>query len=97
MPLGERGPWDKSESRYCGVETDFSDDVPHLLSFNLSLGGFDFVVATLVRPLLPVLSPKCHFFFMAVVIFRRLSSAFPSPVVRRLNCLYSLYMCIWFA
>ncbi|KAK4757930.1 hypothetical protein SAY87_019231 [Trapa incisa] len=50
MPLGERGPWDKSESRYCGVETDFSDDVPHLISFNLALGGFDFIVAPLMDP-----------------------------------------------
>ncbi|KAJ0080868.1 hypothetical protein Patl1_12300 [Pistacia atlantica] len=47
MPLGERGGWDKSESRYCGVETDFDDDMPHLLSYNLSTGGFNFVVATL--------------------------------------------------
>ncbi|KAH9798414.1 protein arginine N-methyltransferase 1.5 [Citrus sinensis] len=47
MALGERGGWDKSESRYCGVETDFNDDMPHLLSFNLSSGGFDFVVASL--------------------------------------------------
>ncbi|KAJ4707623.1 Protein arginine N-methyltransferase [Melia azedarach] len=50
MPLGERGGWDKSESRYCGVETDFNDDMPQLLSFNLSTGGFDFVVATLMDP-----------------------------------------------
>ncbi|XP_022754394.1 protein arginine N-methyltransferase 1.5 [Durio zibethinus] len=50
MPLGERGGWDKSESRYCGVETEFDDDVPRLLSFNLSSGGFDFVVAPLMDP-----------------------------------------------
>ncbi|KAH9798419.1 protein arginine N-methyltransferase 1.5 [Citrus sinensis] len=50
MALGERGGWDKSESRYCGVETDFNDDMPHLLSFNLSSGGFDFVVASLMDP-----------------------------------------------
>ncbi|KAJ0102453.1 hypothetical protein Patl1_05295 [Pistacia atlantica] len=50
MPLGERGGWDKSESRYCGVETDFDNDMPHLLSYNLSTGGFDFVVATLMDP-----------------------------------------------
>ncbi|XVF48118.1 hypothetical protein PTKIN_Ptkin03bG0165400 [Pterospermum kingtungense] len=50
MPLGERGVWDKSESRYCGVETEFQDDVPRLLSFNLSSGGFDFVVAPLMDP-----------------------------------------------
>lgn len=47
MPLGERHAGDKSESRYCGVETDFDDDMPNLLSFNIH-GGFDFVVATLV-------------------------------------------------
>ncbi|XVF10521.1 hypothetical protein REPUB_Repub07fG0190200 [Reevesia pubescens] len=50
MPLGERGGWDKSESRYCGVETEFQDDVPRLLSFNLSSGSFDFVVAPLMDP-----------------------------------------------
>lgn len=49
MPLGERGGWERSESRYCGVETDFSDDVPSLLSFNISTGGFDYVLAPLVR------------------------------------------------
>ncbi|KAK6129797.1 hypothetical protein DH2020_036450 [Rehmannia glutinosa] len=46
MPLGERYGGDKSESRYCGVETDFDDDMPNLLSFNIH-GGFDFVIATL--------------------------------------------------
>ncbi|KAI9192121.1 hypothetical protein LWI28_018529 [Acer negundo] len=50
MPLGERGGWDKSESRYCGVETDFNDDMPNLLSFNLSTAGFDFLLATLMDP-----------------------------------------------
>ncbi|KAK8654641.1 hypothetical protein V6N13_107248 [Hibiscus sabdariffa] len=50
MGLGERGGWDKSESRYCGVETEFDDDVPRLLSFNLSSTGFDFVVAPLTDP-----------------------------------------------
>ncbi|XP_021898096.1 protein arginine N-methyltransferase 1.5-like [Carica papaya] len=50
MPLGERGGWDKSESKYCGVETDFDDDVPAVLSFNLSAGGFDFVLAPLMDP-----------------------------------------------
>ncbi|XVF19008.1 hypothetical protein REPUB_Repub11eG0073800 [Reevesia pubescens] len=50
MALGERGGWDKSESRYCGVETEFQDDVPRLLSFNLSSGCFDFVVAPLMDP-----------------------------------------------
>ncbi|KAL9226935.1 hypothetical protein vseg_002691 [Gypsophila vaccaria] len=48
MPLGEKAR-DKSESRYCGVVTDFSNDMPHLLSFNIR-GGFDFVVAPLVDP-----------------------------------------------
>ncbi|KAL1346776.1 hypothetical protein HN51_020327 [Arachis hypogaea] len=49
MPLGER-QGDKSESRYCGVETDFNDDMPHVLAFNLSSGGFDFVIAPLMDP-----------------------------------------------
>ncbi|KAL9259330.1 arginine N-methyltransferase 1.5-like protein [Drosera capensis] len=48
MPLGERAG-DKSESRYCGVETEFSDDVPRLLEFNIN-GGFDFVVSPLMDP-----------------------------------------------
>lgn len=73
MPLGERGPGDRSESRYCGVETEFSDDVPGLLSFNLTSGGFDFVVATLVRPLLsfPLFSiPLVIFGAFNLCIFR---------------------------
>ncbi|CAM8967572.1 unnamed protein product [Rhodiola kirilowii] len=49
MPLGER-IGDKSESRYCGVETDFDDDMPNLLYRNISNGGFDFVVSTLMDP-----------------------------------------------
>ncbi|KAL5558290.1 hypothetical protein UlMin_034501 [Ulmus minor] len=49
MPLGERAG-DKSESRYCGIETEFHDDMPQLLTFNLSSGGFDFVVAPLMDP-----------------------------------------------
>ncbi|KAK1289111.1 Protein arginine N-methyltransferase 5 [Acorus calamus] len=48
MPLGER-QGDKSDSRYCGVETDFDDDMPGVLTFNLQ-GGFDFVVAPLIDP-----------------------------------------------
>ena len=48
MPLAEK-PGDKSQSRYCGVETDFNGDMPRLLTTNLSHGGFDFVVAPLVR------------------------------------------------
>ncbi|CAN6540197.1 unnamed protein product [Malus baccata var. baccata] len=47
MPLGQRAG-DKSESRYCGVETEFNDDMPHVLAFNLSHGSFDFVLAPLV-------------------------------------------------
>ena len=47
MPLGERSG-DK-ESRFCGVEIEFNDDMPLLLSHNLSFIGFNFVVATLVR------------------------------------------------
>ena len=47
MPLGERSG-DK-ESHFCGVEMEFNDDMPLLLSHNLSSVGFDFVVATLVR------------------------------------------------
>ncbi|KAF3549219.1 hypothetical protein DY000_02010207 [Brassica cretica] len=50
MPLGERGGWESSESMYCGVETDFSDDVPSLLSFHISTGGFDYVLAPLMNP-----------------------------------------------
>ena len=46
MQLGERSG-DK-ESRFYGVETEFNDDMPLLLSHNLSSAGFDFVVATLV-------------------------------------------------
>ncbi|KAK3034782.1 hypothetical protein RJ639_034382, partial [Escallonia herrerae] len=47
MPLGER-PGDKSDSRYCGVEPEFSHDMPLLLHLNIN-GGFDFVVATLIE------------------------------------------------
>ena len=57
MPLGERSG-DKSESRYCGVETDFNDDMAHVLHFNLYSGSFDFVVAPLVRAL--------HFSFLII-------------------------------
>ncbi|GMQ02533.1 hypothetical protein CsSME_00048712 [Camellia sinensis var. sinensis] len=45
MPLGEVVR-DKSDSRYCGVETEFNDDMPQLLAFNIN-GGFDFVVSPL--------------------------------------------------
>jgi hypothetical protein len=47
MPLGERSG--HKESRYCGVETEFNDDIPQLLAYNISSGGFDFAVAPLVR------------------------------------------------
>lgn len=47
MPLGERAG--HKESRYCGVEAEFNDDIPQLLAYNISSGGFDFVVAPLVR------------------------------------------------
>ncbi|RXH72535.1 hypothetical protein DVH24_012219 [Malus domestica] len=49
MPLGQRAG-DKSESRYCGVETEFNDDMPHVLAFNLSHGSFDFILAPLMDP-----------------------------------------------
>ncbi|XP_062164136.1 protein arginine N-methyltransferase 1.5 isoform X1 [Alnus glutinosa] len=48
MPLGERAG--NKESRYCGVETEFNDDVPQLLAYNISSGGFDFAVAPLMDP-----------------------------------------------
>ncbi|GAB4837642.1 Protein arginine N-methyltransferase 5 [Ancistrocladus abbreviatus] len=48
MPLGQR-TGDESHSRFCGVETQFSDDMPQLLFFNIN-GGFDFVVAPLMDP-----------------------------------------------
>ncbi|XP_008796923.1 protein arginine N-methyltransferase 5 [Phoenix dactylifera] len=48
MPLGQR-VGDKSDSRYCGVETEFDYDMPQVLTFNLS-GGFDFVMAPLIDP-----------------------------------------------
>lgn len=49
MPLGERQGDEKNDAKYCGVETDFSDDMPQLLSLNIH-GGFDFVVAPLMDP-----------------------------------------------
>eukprot|EP00268_Persea_americana_P013136 TRINITY_DN15723_c0_g1_i1.p1 TRINITY_DN15723_c0_g1~~TRINITY_DN15723_c0_g1_i1.p1 ORF type:complete len:658 (+),score=108.19 TRINITY_DN15723_c0_g1_i1:215-2188(+) len=48
MPFGDR-PGDKNDSRYCGVETEFDDDVPRVLALNLSQ-AFDFVVAPLIDP-----------------------------------------------
>ena len=47
MPLGER--LGDRESRFCGLETEFNDDMLLLLSHNLSFVGFDFVITTLVR------------------------------------------------
>ncbi|KAI5403560.1 Protein arginine N-methyltransferase 1.5, variant 2 [Lathyrus oleraceus] len=61
MPLGDRGG-DKSEARFCGVETEFSDDIPEVITFNLSTGKFDFVVAPLTDPSYrPSLVPKNSF------------------------------------
>lgn len=60
MPLGDRAG-DKSESRYCGVETEFDDDMPQLLVTNLSSGGFDYVVAPLVS--IFCISLSFRFFF----------------------------------
>ncbi|XP_077215351.1 SHK1 binding protein 1 isoform X1 [Tasmannia lanceolata] len=48
MPLGQR-QGDRSDSRYCGVETEFDDDMPQVLALNLS-GGFDFIAAPLIDP-----------------------------------------------
>ncbi|GAV63636.1 PRMT5 domain-containing protein [Cephalotus follicularis] len=50
MVLGERGGWDKNESRYCGVETEYGADMPNLLSFNISSASFDFILAPLMDP-----------------------------------------------
>ncbi|PHT95895.1 Protein arginine N-methyltransferase 5 [Capsicum annuum] len=49
MTLGERQGDEKNDSKYCGVETEFNDDMPLLLSLNIH-GGFDFVVAPLMDP-----------------------------------------------
>lgn len=48
MPLGQR-TGDKSESRYCGVESGFEPDMPRLLTRSLS-SGFDFLLAPLIDP-----------------------------------------------
>ncbi|KAF3325605.1 protein arginine N-methyltransferase 5 [Carex littledalei] len=48
MPLGQR-TGDKSESRYCGVESGFEPDMPSLLTRSLS-SGFDFLLAPLIDP-----------------------------------------------
>ncbi|KAI9097442.1 hypothetical protein K1719_025213 [Acacia pycnantha] len=49
MPLGER-VGDNTESRFCGVETEFNDDMPNVLNLHLVSGKFDFVVAPLMDP-----------------------------------------------
>ncbi|WZZ24332.1 hypothetical protein YC2023_007733 [Brassica napus] len=69
MPLGERGGWERSESIYCGVETDFSDDVPSLLSLHISTGGFDYVLAPLVR-FLSLLTPFSDIYFLSLKEYR---------------------------
>ncbi|KAI5061937.1 hypothetical protein GOP47_0022476 [Adiantum capillus-veneris] len=48
MPLGQR-VGDNSESRYCGVEIPFDEDIHTALAHNLA-GGFDFVLAPLTDP-----------------------------------------------
>lgn len=70
MALGERGVWDKSESRYCGVETEFDEDVPGLLSSNLNSGAFDFVVAPLVRS-----AVTSSFFFLLMILWWPISQS----------------------
>ncbi|KAG7567527.1 hypothetical protein ISN45_Aa04g003930 [Arabidopsis thaliana x Arabidopsis arenosa] len=61
MPFEEKAGWEDSNSKFCGVETDFSDDVSSLLYFNTDNGRFDFVLAPLVwyewSVSLPTLSP----------------------------------------
>ncbi|CAI5956562.1 unnamed protein product [Closterium sp. NIES-65] len=48
MPLGQRAG-DASESRYCGADVAYSEDIHHTLAANLA-GGFDFIVAPLTDP-----------------------------------------------
>lgn len=48
MPLGQR-PGDSGESRYCGAEIGFNDDIQSSLTANLA-GGFDFIVAPITHP-----------------------------------------------
>ncbi|CAE6006167.1 unnamed protein product [Arabidopsis arenosa] len=50
MPFEEKAGWEDSNSKFCGVETDFSDDVSSLLYFNTDNGRFDFVLAPLMNP-----------------------------------------------
>lgn len=51
MPLGqtEGNGNQRNDSRYCGVEIEFDNDIPRTLSFSLST-GFDFILAPLVDP-----------------------------------------------
>ncbi|EFH56835.1 hypothetical protein ARALYDRAFT_343998 [Arabidopsis lyrata subsp. lyrata] len=48
MPFEEKAGWEDSDSKFCGVETDFSDDVSSLISFNTDNGRFDFVLVPLL-------------------------------------------------
>lgn len=50
MPLGTRDEDNNDNSRYCGVETDFHDDMPRLLTLNRVPGAFDFAVSPLMDP-----------------------------------------------
>lgn len=60
MPLGERKGDEKNDSKYCGVETDFDNNMPQLLASNIR-GGFDFLVAPLMEPnYRPSLSENCE-------------------------------------
>lgn len=67
MPLAERAG-DKSESRYSGVETDYNDDMPQLLAFNIS-GGFDFVLSPLMDPTYRPSLVKCDSFGAGILPF----------------------------
>lgn len=89
MPLGERAG-DKSESRYCGVETEFNDDMPHLLSFNIH-GGFDFLVAPLVR----IFLSYCNFFFFCCILFMFISISISSILFDMVIVLVQLYLAFY--
>lgn len=88
MPLGERAG-DKSESRYCGVETEFNDDMPQLLAYNISSGGFDFVVATLVRTTVAV-SNRCLFIFTKISKLESKKRIYAKNVAQFSLCLCTL-------
>ncbi|XP_061347751.1 protein arginine N-methyltransferase 1.5-like [Gastrolobium bilobum] len=49
MPLGDR-EGDTSKSCFCGVETEFTNDLHHVIDFNIINGGFDLIVAPLMHP-----------------------------------------------